>query len=305
MSTSTALATNEQAAALAQVDGGSMSAFDGSDESFATAQRKAKAISQSSLVPKEYQNSIANCLIAMELAHRTGASVLSVIQNLDIIHGRPSWRSTFLIGAVNASGRFSPLRFRFVGEEGTDEWGCRAMAKDLRDGEELVGTLVTIGIAKTEGWFSKSGSKWKTIPEQMLRYRAAAWWSRVYAPEISLGMHSSDEVVEYLPAVGHVSDLDAALREAEQANVPLTEDDAAHLQAIPVEDDLHAITVELRHGAGQEANWHRLNRTFIADLRRQLLGWRKLTAPQMIEYIERGSTLLASSKSAEDLKPST
>lgn len=174
---------------------GSIAAF-ASQDNFRAAQRMAMALSQSSLVPKEYQGEtgLPNCLIAMEMANRIGASVFMVMQQLDVIHGRPSWRSTFLIATVNTSGRFSPLRYRFQGEEGTDEWGCRAYAADLATGEECEGPLVTIGMAKSEGWYQKNGSKWKTLPELMLRYRSAGFWTRVYAPELSMGMHTADEV---------------------------------------------------------------------------------------------------------------
>jgi hypothetical protein len=86
------------------------------------------------------------------------------------------------------------MRFRWVGKEGTDEWGCRAFAVERESNLELVGALVTINMAKIEGWYGKSGSKWKTMPEQMLQYRAGAFWCRTYAPEIALGMHTSEEV---------------------------------------------------------------------------------------------------------------
>jgi hypothetical protein len=169
-----------------------LSAF-ASEANFTTGQRIAKALAASSLVPDAYRGNIPNVLIAMELANRIGASVFAVMQNIDVIHGRPSWRASFLIATVNASGRFSPLRFRWQGKEGTDSWGCRAVAKDRESGEECVGSLITIGMAKAEGWATKNGSKWKTLPEQMLCYRAAAFWTRIYAPELSLGMQTTDE----------------------------------------------------------------------------------------------------------------
>jgi hypothetical protein len=153
----------------------------------------ARALGASSLVPAEYRGNISNVMIAMELAARIGASPFAVMQNLDIIHGRPSFRSTFLIATVNACGRFTPLRFRFEGEPGTQAWGCRAYAKDTKSEDECVGTLITMGLAKAEGWTNKKGSKWLTMPEQMLMYRAAAFWTRVYAPELSLGMHTREE----------------------------------------------------------------------------------------------------------------
>lgn len=172
---------------------GAIDAFS-SESNFAAAQRMAKGLSSSSLVPEAYRNNIPNVLIAMELATRIGASVFAVMQNLDIIHGRPGWRATFIIATINACGRFTPLRFRWEGKPGTDAWGCRAVAKDREDGEECIGALITMGLAKSEGWSSKNGSKWKTMPEQMIMYRAAAFWGRVYAPEKMLGMHMGDEL---------------------------------------------------------------------------------------------------------------
>jgi len=170
-----------------------ISAFSG-DAAYTAALRGAKALAASTLVPVAYQNNPPNCMIAMELASRIGASVFAVMQSLDIIHGRPAWRATFLIATVNTGGRFTPLRFRWQGKEGTEAWGCRAVAKDRESGEECLGSLITIGLAAREGWTKKQGSKWLTMPEQMLMYRAAAFWTRVYAPELSLGMHTAEEL---------------------------------------------------------------------------------------------------------------
>ncbi len=184
--------------------GGAIDVF-ASASNFAVALRMATNLSQSSMVPTAYQGEagIQNIMIAIELASRIGASVFAVMQNLDVIHGRPGWRATFLIATVNACGRFTPLRFRFQGTEGKPDWGCRAVAKDRETGEECVGALITLALAAAEGWSGKSGSKWKTMPEQMLCYRAAAFWTRVYAPELSLGMQTSDEVFDVgaLPSV--------------------------------------------------------------------------------------------------------
>lgn len=162
--------------------------------SFELAQRAAKALSASDLVPQNYQGNIPNCLIALEMAQRIGASPLMVAQNLYVVHGRPAWSAKFLIASFNQCGRFSPIKYRFQGTEGKDDWGCRAYAKDLQTGEELTGPLITIELAKAEGWHGRNGSKWKTIPELMLRYRAAAWMVNTHAPEISMGLNTAEEV---------------------------------------------------------------------------------------------------------------
>ncbi len=210
-----------------------ISAFS-SEQNFAGAQRMAIALSKSSLVPEAYRGptNLPNVLIAIELASRIGASVLMVMQNLDIIHGRPSWRAQFLIATVNACGRFTPLRYRFEGKLGTDDYGCRAWASDRATGEECIGPLITIGLAKAEGWFQRNGSKWKTLPELMLHYRSAAFWARIYAPELSLGMNTREEVIDtYGEAVatpdgltpGNSGALEAALRSKTNGATEATE----------------------------------------------------------------------------------
>jgi len=172
-----------------------LSAFS-SETAFVSVQRMAKALASSTLVPDAYRGeaNLGNCIIALELSQRIGASVMAVMQSMVPIHGKPTWSASFLIATVNSCGRFSPMRFRWVGKEGTDEWGCRAFAVERDSNLELVGALVNINMAKVEGWYGKSGSKWKTMPEQMLQYRAGAFWCRTYAPEIALGMHTSEEV---------------------------------------------------------------------------------------------------------------
>jgi hypothetical protein len=180
--------------------GGAINAF-GSAPAFEVAQRMARALSTSSMVPKQYQGStgLANCMIAIELASRIGCSVFQVMQNLYIVHGKPGWSGTFLIGSVNSSGRFTPLRFRWHGVKGHDDWSCTAVAKDKNSGEECVGAAISWAMVKAEGWLNKDGSKWKTMPEQMFMYRSAAFWTRAYAPEIALGMRTVEEEEDTLP----------------------------------------------------------------------------------------------------------
>lgn len=169
-------------------------------QSFELIQRIAKAFAGSSLVPKDYQNNVGNCMIALNLSQRIGGDPLMVMQNLVIVYGRPSWSSQYLIATANMCGRFSAIRFEFFADRNTDNWGCRAWAIEHATGEKLVGSDITIGIAKKEGWYQKNGSKWQTIPQQMLMYRAGAWWVRAYAPELSMGLMTTDEVVDAFEA---------------------------------------------------------------------------------------------------------
>lgn len=172
-----------------------ISAFSSLD-SFRAAQSMALALCSSSIVPEAYrgEKNVGNALIALEYAHRLRVSIMAVMQNLHIIHGKPSWGSPFLIGLINSCGRFSPLRFEWKGTEKKSGWGCRAVARDLATGDVLEGQWVTWDMANEEGWVTRKDSKWKSMPAQMMVYRAASFWSRVFAPDLSLGMHTADEV---------------------------------------------------------------------------------------------------------------
>ena len=110
-------------------------------EQFNTMQRVCKLFANSELVPDMYKvkyeqipvgadentinaikfknqiaehKAVANCMIAIEIATRIGASPLMVMQNMTPIYGKPSWSSKFLIATVNTCGRFEPLQFRFT-----------------------------------------------------------------------------------------------------------------------------------------------------------------------------------------------
>lgn len=185
-------------------------------EAFEHAQRVAKIYASSQLVPTAFQNNIPNVVIAMEIASRIGASALAVMQSLDIIHGRPSWRAQFIIAAVNSCGRFHPLRYEVTGSGDSLQCIAWSLEKDvllpnnIRTLEAaraaklpvLESAPVTLQMAKDEGWYSKTGSKWKTMPELMIRYRASTFFGRMYAPDILMGMQSEDEVIDVrsLPA---------------------------------------------------------------------------------------------------------
>ena len=169
---------------------------------FDAAQRMARALCSSTLVPREYQGQqgLANSLIALEIAGRMRLSPLVVMQNMTPIHGRPTWSSKFLIATVNASGRFSPLRFVFDNPQNPTR--CHAVATDKATAEVLEGETITLELARKEGWWSRKDrqgnetSKWQTMTGQMLRYRAAAWWANVYCPEIALGLITQEEALD-------------------------------------------------------------------------------------------------------------
>ena len=168
----------------------------------------------------ENPNATSNCLIALNMANRMGYDPLMIMQNLYIIEGRPAWSSQFIIAAINACGKFDPLQFEIV-NEGEKEieyvnsyWEngkklsnqatvklenltCIAWTTD-RKGNRLQSDKVSMEMAVKEGWYQKNGSKWQTMAGQMLRYRAAAFFGRIYAPEILMGIYAADEIRDFV-----------------------------------------------------------------------------------------------------------
>ncbi|MEG1581520.1 MAG: hypothetical protein RR386_09725, partial [Bacteroidaceae bacterium] len=140
-----------------------------------------------------------------------------------IIYGRPSWSSKFLVATVNTCGRFNPLQYKFTDKgalgmvDYTDYvWNNQTRSKQAVikqfDGKKIMdiecvayttakgsdkaleSSPVSVRMAVQEGWYTKNGSKWQTMTKQMLMYRAASFWTNAYAPELSMGMKTEDEV---------------------------------------------------------------------------------------------------------------
>lgn len=229
----------------------------GSMESFKLAVDAANYLSGSTMVPQQYRNNPGNCIIAMEVANRHNASIFAVMQKLVVVHGTPSFEAQYLIGLVNSCGRFSPLDYEWKGTEMKDDWGCRASATRKADGKLLEGQWITVEMAKKNGWWSKKDkhggecSFWQKIPGQMMCYRAAAFWQRLHAPELSLGMHTTEEVREIInvtPAT-IVADSPLEARKAEVAE-----------RQVEVPDDMNPLdelkfALSEKFGVGKGGKW--------------------------------------------------
>jgi hypothetical protein len=163
-------------------------------ENFEHFQRMAKGLAQSSMIPNDYRNNIPNVLIALDIANQMRTSPLTVMQNMDIIHGKPSWSSKYIIGLLKSYPKLKNVSFNEVGQRGANNWGYFVTATDVETGQQLKGVTVDMNMANAEGWVNKKGSKWKTMPELMLQYRAAAFFCRIHTSEILFGFHTSDEM---------------------------------------------------------------------------------------------------------------
>jgi len=217
------------------------------EREFALLQRKGQAIAASDIIPANFQGNLANCLIAMEMAQRLNTGELEIMQNLYVIHGRPSFSASYLIAKVNNSSILKGrLKFEMVGEAGTDDYGCFAYGTDSDTDEKLSGTVITVRMAKNQGWWGKKGSKWPDMTDQMLQYRAASFWSRVYAPDATMGMHTVEEVQEIqekeINPVGH-QQLDSVQTMLAKAKASL--EDEPEKRPVPEAQDIGELVVSI------------------------------------------------------------
>lgn len=158
--------------------------------------KMATVMSKTSIVPSSYKENAGNCLIAIDIANRMGLSPIMVMQNSQIVQNNFTWKGSACKGLIDNCSRFSKTKYVFVGEQGSDDWGCYLEAFDNQTREIVKGAVVTIKMAKDEGWFSKNGSKWKTLPELMLQYRSATFFARAYCPQALMGFYTTDEMVD-------------------------------------------------------------------------------------------------------------
>ena len=166
-------------------------------DSFEFAQRQAKSLCESNLVPISYQGQkgLPNCLVALEMSKRMNLSPLTVMQNLNIIHGRPTWSAQFISSQIMGCGRFENFDYLVKGEGETLEVQC--VAKRVEDQKIVKGTAVSMKMARLEGW--TKNPKYSSMPELMLRNRAATFFGRQYIPDLLLGVQTSEEVVDIQP----------------------------------------------------------------------------------------------------------
>ena len=198
-------------------------------QDFQHAQRIAKMLVTSALMPEAFrgEENLGSAVIAVDIAMRLHLNPLMVAQQIYIIHGRPAFSAQMMIGVCNTSADFGKIRYelRTNGEreirgssnvvkledrvctawalEGKEERlpeGVNTLEKARAAGLNILeGPPISMEMAVKEGWYSKAGSKWQTLPDLMLRYRAAAFFVRLFAPELLMGLPTADELEDMPP----------------------------------------------------------------------------------------------------------
>ena len=153
--------------------------------------RAANAYSQSRMVPAHFFNNPQDCYVVVELASQLGVPALTALQNIFMISGRPGFKAQFAVALANKSKVFAgPIRHKVERGDGKPESLAVTAYAPTHDGD-TVEVVVSMAQAMKEGW--TKNSKYKSIPEQMLRWRSSAWLINLYCPEVLLGLQVHDD----------------------------------------------------------------------------------------------------------------
>ena len=188
------------AAALPAVPQGDMLA---NPALFEHMQRVAKVFTSSALIPDHLKkNNGADAFLALQIARDRGESPVAVMQNIYFVSGKAGWMTAYMIGRANKSGAFKGrIKWRTTGAGDAMVVEAYAIAAD--DGEEC-SAKVSMAMAKAEGWVKNP--KYNTMPEHMLKWRAATMLIRLYCPEVMHGMATVDELDD-MRAAGQLRDV--------------------------------------------------------------------------------------------------
>ena len=223
---------------------------------FELEQRKAKAFVATDFFPTHLRKgnetaNIGTAIIVLDLAQRMNIGALEVAQSIYIIHGKPSFETKFLVARLNSSGLLKGRLQTIVSPDGNSAH-CEAI--DAQTGQLLKGTTITMEMARREGWLNKNGSKWQTMPELMMKYRAQSFFINEFFPEVKYGLKTSDEAEDIVtfelneqsktpPKAG----LNELLSSAEKQNssVGAKNSQTEYIEAAPVEVEIATVKENL------------------------------------------------------------
>lgn len=159
--------------------------------------RVGKLLALSPLFPEHLrkggeQTAIANGVLVCNMAVRLREDPLTVAQNIYFVSGKPGWSASYMISKANQHGVFKdPIDWEVEGQG--DSLAVTAFGV-LKSTKKRVQVTISMETAKAEGW--TKNAKYKTMPEQMLRYRSATALIRLYCPEVMVGVPATTDELE-------------------------------------------------------------------------------------------------------------
>ena len=164
-------------------------------------------MAQADIIPTHYRGKPANVFIAVQSALRMNLDPMQIMQNTFVISGKLGMVTAFAISLANQSGLFdSGIRYRIDGSG--ENLKVTAYTNLKKTGEEISYTI-TMKEARAEGW--TKNAKYQSLPELMLRYRAATLLIRTHVPEVLNGMHMVEEIEDTVIATKDVTPKSASI----------------------------------------------------------------------------------------------
>ena len=150
----------------------------------------AEAVAQAGLLPPAFQRQPANVLIALEAARALDESPWTVMQEMAVINGSPSFSAKFMRTRVRKAGH--RLREYFADGVAT----CIIIRADDPDFEHRA--TWDEAKAKKHGYWGKG--HWAKNPQLMLQNRALSECVREACYEVMGGVaYTSDEIADFAP----------------------------------------------------------------------------------------------------------
>jgi len=145
-------------------------------------------------VPKHLQGSQGDCMAIVMQAMRWGMDPFAVAQKTHLVSGNLGYEAQLVNAVVSGSkaiqGRFK-YEYKGTFSKTSGEARCGAVITGDRDitwGEWLDVSKVT----------TKNSPLWTTAPKQQAAYLCVKYWSRLYCPDVIMGVYTVDEF-ETLP----------------------------------------------------------------------------------------------------------
>jgi hypothetical protein len=153
---------------------------------FISLKDRAIMMSKSTIIPKQFQGSPANCFIALDLADQWNYSPLAVMRNTYVLNGNIGF-SGQLVHSLLRTLLKEKLRYEIKGDILKD---MSITVTNITPNKEDEESLTIYGKNIT----TQNSPLWKTDPAQQLSYFATRAWVRRYRPEVLLGIYTEEEI---------------------------------------------------------------------------------------------------------------
>jgi len=158
------------------------------EKRFELDQRKLKPFVSTAMIPQHLRD-IGSLMILDQVSKQYGMNLLFLAQEMYIVKGKFAISGKLAISLINKSG---VLDGRLKWEVRETPFGVRAYG-DI-DGETVYGMWIDDNLIRANGW--DRNALWKTQKELMARYRSATYFARMNMPEVLMGFHTDDEVMD-------------------------------------------------------------------------------------------------------------